>query len=269
MDYFSTAILAILQGLTEFLPISSSAHLIILPHWLGWEEQGLLVDVATHLGSLLAVLWYFRTEISNLGQKTAVALVQWKSNPESDYVLYIVVATLPVVIVGFVFMDLIEDQLRTIPVIGLTTIVFGLILWIADRTGRQTKTESDLSLRYAITIGLAQVLALIPGTSRAGVTITCALLIGFSRTAASRFSFLLSIPTIVGASVLTLSDALEKQLVIDWIELFIAIGVSFVVAYWCIALFLKFIEKIGLLPFVVYRLVLGGILLSSLWLISV
>jgi len=263
--YLAIVVVALLQGLTEFLPISSSAHLIILPHWLGWEEQGIIVDVAVHFGTLLAVVFYFRKHLTNLANATVQFVVHRQIDTDTKLVLNLIVATLPIVAFGYFMKDFVDTELRTIPTIAFATIGFGVLLWLADFKKKVVKDESVMTLTQALVIGCAQVLALIPGTSRSGITITCALVLGFSRTSSSRFSFLLAIPTISGAALLTFLDALQIANSVDWMELGIGIGVSFLTAYLCIDLFLRFVEKIGLLPFVLYRVILGSALLFSLW----
>lgn len=263
--YLAIVVVALLQGLTEFLPISSSAHLIILPHWLGWEEQGIIVDVAVHFGTLLAVVFYFRKHLTNIANATVRSVIHRQIDTDTKLVLNLIIATLPIVVFGYFMKDFVDTELRTIPIIAFATIGFGVLLWLADLNKNVVKDESVMTLTQALIIGFAQVLALIPGTSRSGITITCALLLGFSRTSSSRFSFLLAIPTISGAALLTFLDALQIANSVDWIELGIGIGVSFLTAYLCIDLFLRFVEKIGLLPFVLYRVVLGSALLFSLW----
>ena len=174
-------------------------------------------------------------------------------------------ATLPIVIVGWLSKELVETRFRSIVLIGFATLFFGLLLLVADRIGQRKKQDTDLTAWLATLIGLTQILALIPGTSRSGITITCALLLGFTRTAAARFSFLLAIPTIGAASVLTLVELMRANEPINWVALTIASGTSFIVAYLCIEFFLKLVEKIGMVPFVVYRALLGGGLLIWVW----
>ena len=245
--------------------MSSSAHAIVLPRWLGWEDQGLDFDVATHFGTLGAVLIYFRKKLAELSVASFQFVRTFEPSEDSRYASYLVLATFPIVIVGWLSKGLVETHFRSIVVIGAATLLFGLLLLVADRIGKRTKQESGLTVWFALLIGTAQVLALIPGTSRSGITITCALFLGFTRTAAARFSFLLAIPTIGAASVLTLTDLVRATEPVNWVALTIACITSFIAAYLCIDFFLKLVEKIGMVPFVVYRVLLGGGILVWLW----
>lgn len=261
MTLFEIIILAIVQGVTEFLPISSSAHLILPAELLGWISQGLAFDVAVHVGSLLAVIIYFRHDISNM----AVAWCRhgFTSNQTQDSKLawYVAIGTIPAVIIGFLLKDWIELNARTALVIACTTIIFGLLLWYADRAAQHRKSLTALTLKDTVIIGLAQAMALIPGTSRSGITMTAALMLGFDRESAARFSFLLSIPVILGAGTLATAELVASNESVDWSALMYGAAFSFVSAYLCIFLFLSFIARIGMLPFVLYRLGLGAVLL--------
>lgn len=261
MTTLEIIVLAIIQGITEFLPISSSAHLILPSILFGWKDQGLAFDVAVHVGSLLAVMVYFRADIARM-------LVAWfghgfSSNQTSDSRLawYVIIATVPAVIFGFTLKDYVEDYARSAAVIAATTIGFGLLLWYADAKAQLVKKLADMRWGGAVIIGLAQALAIIPGTSRSGITMTAALMLGFDREAAARFSFLLSIPTILGAGLLATRDLVESGITVDWLALGLGAGLSFISAYACISLFLAWISRLGMLPFVIYRLALGAILL--------
>ncbi|MEC4726662.1 undecaprenyl-diphosphate phosphatase [Shewanella sp. D64] len=260
MDTFQVIVLALIQGLTEFLPISSSAHLILPSQLFGWEDQGLAFDVAVHIGSLLAVVLYFRKEVVSLLTSWISSIFKGKQTDDSKLAWWIILATLPAVILGFTLKDLIEEYLRGPGVIAITTVVFGLLLWWADRMSRCELTEYQTGWKKALLIGFAQALALIPGTSRSGATITAALMLGLGREAAARFSFLMSIPVILGAALLMGKDLVESGHAIDYTSLALGILVSFVAAYVCIHLFLKIISRMGMTPFVIYRLALGAVL---------
>lgn len=197
MDTVQVVFLAIIQGLTEFLPISSSAHLILPSALLGWEDQGLAFDVAVHVGSLLAVLTYFRKDIRLLIVCWCRSLTGGQQTPESRLGWQIILATIPAGLAGLFLGDLIELHLRSIAVIAFTTIVFGILLGLSDKFSLRAKNLHQFTWRSALIVGCAQALALIPGTSRSGITITAALALGFDRIAAARFSFLLAIPVIV------------------------------------------------------------------------
>ena len=264
MDLLQALLLAIVQGVTEFLPISSSAHLILPAQVLGWPDQGLAVDVAVHLGSLCAVLVALRDEVLAMLAGALRSLRERRMNAEFRLGLLVVLATVPVIGAGLVLKELVETTLRSVAVIATTTIVFGGVLWFADRRaggGNEdagaARTEHDLGVRDAILIGLAQCLALVPGTSRSGITMTAGLLLGLSRQACARFSFLLSIPTIAGAAVLSTKDLLEAPVAVDWAGLAFGFAASAVAAWLCIRFFLALVDRVGFLPFVVYRLVLG------------
>lgn len=260
MDTFQVIVLALIQGLTEFLPISSSAHLILPSQLFGWEDQGLAFDVAVHIGSLLAVVLYFRKEVVSLLTSWIYSIFKGKQTDDSKLAWWIILATLPAVILGFTLKDLIEEYLRGPGVIAITTVIFGLLLWWADRMSRCELTEYQTGWKKALLIGFAQALALIPGTSRSGATITAALMLGLGREAAARFSFLMSIPVILGAALLMGKDLVESGHAIDYTSLALGILVSFVAAYVCIHLFLKIISRMGMTPFVIYRLALGAVL---------
>ena len=255
-------VLAIVQGVTEFLPISSSGHLILLPHFTGWPDQGLAFDVAAHLGSLVAVSVYFRKDIVVLARAWTRSLTNGVVDVEAKLAWGLLIATVPVGAVGLLLHDAIAAHFRTPQVIAVATILFGLFLWWADARGRRTRALDSLNLSDAILIGCAQALALIPGTSRSGVTMTAALAVGLTRHAAARFSFLLSIPVIVlagGLEFVQLSGQVEPQ---PWRELGYVVLLAGLSAYVCITAFLQFVERIGMLPFVLYRIGLG----LALWL---
>ncbi len=262
IDWLQVWVLALLQGLTEFLPISSSAHLILPSQLLGWPDQGLAFDVAVHLGSLAAVVFYFRLRLLALARGWRQQLVTGERNADGDQVWMLALATLPAALLGWLGSDVIAAHLRSDAVIATTTIIFGLLLGAADRFGARQLVA--ISWRAALLIGLAQALALIPGTSRSGITITAALLLGYRRETAAEFSFLLAIP-IIALSGLYLAAGLWQQGATDWLLLFTAAAISALAALACIALFMRWIERLGLWPFVVYRLLLGAVLV---WLMA-
>jgi len=253
--------LALLQGLTEFLPISSSAHLILLPLLSSWEDQGLAFDVAVHIGSLTAVVWYFRRELITMTKDWSQSVVQRQTVGESRLAWAVLLGTIPVGLAGLLFHDIISGQLRSPLVIAATTIGFGLLLGWADWRAKQNRNEHSLSWGDVAFVGMAQAIALIPGTSRSGITMTAGLLLGLDRAAAARFSFLLSIPVIVLSGGLETIKLIQAEAVVDWVALLLATSLSALAAYLCIYLFLKLISRIGMWPFVIYRLVLGTVLL--------
>lgn len=261
MDTVQTIILALLQGLTEFLPISSSAHLILPSQIFGWGDQGLAFDVAVHVGTLAAVVLYFRKDLSAMFNAWCRSLLERQATEESRLAWFVIIGTIPAGLAGVMANTLIENYLRSTLVIAVATIVFGIFLYIAERFGRRTREIGQLNLSDVLLIGLAQALSLIPGTSRSGITITAALALGLSRTAAARFSFLLSIPVIAAAGLLKLMELSQLGEAVDWGALMVGTAVAFVSAYVCIDWFLTMIERIGLVPFVIYRLILGVVLL--------
>lgn len=263
MSTFEIIILALIQGLSEFLPISSSAHLILPSQLLGWHDQGLAFDVAVHVGSLLAVLCYFRKEVLQLTVGWGQSL-SGKVNDDGKLAWMIILATIPVIIVGFLVKDYVEGWLRSGYVIATTTIVFGVLLYWADRVAMRQTQSVELTWKKALIIGLAQVAAIIPGTSRSGVTMTAALFLGISREKSARFSFLLSIPTILGAGTILTYKLVTGEHPVNWEELLYGVVLSFISAYICITLFLKWISTLGMTPFVIYRLILGIVIFAIL-----
>ena len=259
MDIIQTIILAIIQGLTEFLPISSSAHLILVSDLSDWSDQGIAFDVALHLGTLLAVLYYFRAEIFDMVKAKHFTSMD---NAINSQLGIIVISTLPIVLVGGLFNDFVTENLRTSMVIALASIFFGIILYLADTNQQQRSQVVNLSLKLGLIIGLFQVLALIPGTSRSGITIAAGLFLGLSRVEASRFSFLLAIPVIIAASVLQSYELLTNdQISINYMNFILGITISSFVAFLTIQWFLELVSRIGMLPFVIYRVLLGLIII--------
>lgn len=254
--------LAVIQGLTEFLPISSSAHLI-LPSQLieDFPDQGPLIDVAVHVGSLIAVMLYFRSDVKRLFAGIP-DLLRLRMSDDSRLLAYLVLATVPTIAVGgLLYVTGAVDFLRNAEVIAWATILFGLLLFESDRIGMRFKAIDDLTFKGALVIGAAQVLALVPGTSRAGITMTAGRFLGYERSEAARFSMLLSIPTIAAFGLLaglelarTGENALQASAVT-------ALVLSFAAAYASIWLFMSWVNRIGFAPFVIYRLLLGGALL--------
>ncbi|ARM85155.1 undecaprenyl-diphosphatase [Marinobacter salarius] len=265
MELWHIIVLAVIQGLTEFLPISSSAHLILPSQVFGWPDQGLAFDVAVHVGTLAAVIWYFRAEVGRLTVAWVGDTVRGRVGQDSGLAWAVIAGTIPAGLAGLLLNDFIETSLRSGLVIAVSTIGFGLVLWWSDAVGRRNRDLPALTMKDAVIIGVAQALALIPGTSRSGITITAALFLGFGREAAARFSFLLSIPLILAAGLLKTLELVEQGGATDWAAIALGAALSFVSAVVCIHLFLKFLERLGLMPFVIYRLVLGLLLLVVLW----
>ncbi|MDN2664045.1 undecaprenyl-diphosphate phosphatase [Psychromonas sp. 14N.309.X.WAT.B.A12] len=260
MSFLEVIVLALIQGLTEFLPISSSAHLLLPSVLLGWQDQGLAFDLVLNIGTLAAVVLYFHKDLRNMSLAWCNSIKHKQTTPDSKLAWWIIWATIPAALIGFFGKDYIELYLRSGYVVAATTVFFGLLLWWADAKAVQVKTEYQTGLKGAIFLGCAQALALIPGTSRSGITITAGLMLGLTRNAAARFSFLMSVPIISMASGYDLLKFILSDQYVDWGALMLGAGVSFISAILCIHFFLILLNKVGMLPFVIYRLILGAAL---------
>ncbi len=265
MEWWQAVVLAILQGITEFLPVSSSAHLILPSQLLGWPDQGLAFDVAVHVGTLLAVTLYFRHDIVNLIKGFVQSTFLKTPNQDGQLAWWIIIATLPAGLFGLALNGFISEYLRHAAVIASTTIIFGLLLLVADKRKNLTKTLANMPMSHALYIGFAQALALIPGTSRSGITITMALFLGYDRNQAARFSFLISIPLILLAGAYKTYEMITIANPIPWSYIFMGAFVSCISAYICIHYFLKLIEQLSMMPFVIYRLALGAFLFFAVF----
>ncbi|MBO1416984.1 undecaprenyl-diphosphate phosphatase [Streptomyces sp. FH025] len=265
IDWFHGAVLGLIQGLTEFLPVSSSAHLRVFSALLGWDDPGAAFTAVTQLGTEAAVLIYFRRDIASIVRTWALSLFRpaLRSDPDARMGWFVIIGTLPIGILGKLFQDSIETHLRDLRIIGTTLIVFGLILALADRTRavRHARPITDLTLPHAAAYGFAQALALIPGVSRSGGTISAGLLLGYSREAAARYSFLLAIPAVLASGTLELFKIGEGPAP-AWGPTILATVIAFVVGYAVISWFLKYISRRSFLPFVVYRVLLGVLIIG-------
>lgn len=257
-------VLAIVQGITEFLPISSSGHLILVPTLTGWPDQGLAMDVSVHVGTLVAVLLYFREDTKGLFLAAIGAVGVGRARRATENTIYgklfwaLVIATIPAVLFGLVVkVSGLADLMRGAALIATTSIVFGVLLYWADKKGAVEKSLERMAVKPALIIGFAQVLALIPGTSRAGVTMTAARYLGFSRQEAARFSMLLSIPTILGAGVLLGKDIADEGSPIVWLDAAFGAGLSCLAALAAIHFLMKWLEHASMTIFVIYRVLLG------------
>lgn len=260
MDFIQILVLSLVQGITEFLPISSSAHLILVPELLGWTDQGVAFDVATHIGTLAAILIYFFSDIRTLVTAGLRSLTgTW--NHDAKLAWCVVIGTIPVVIAGLLAKDWIEHYARNATLLASTSIIFGLLLGLADWKGRGRRETAAIGWKDAILVGLAQAVALIPGTSRSGITITAGLALGLTRTAASRFSFLLSIPTILASATLVTRDLIKSPDLVPWGTLLLGATLSGISAYLCIHYFMRLLDRFGMMPYVIYRILLGAFLL--------
>jgi undecaprenyl-diphosphatase len=261
MTMLQIVVLSLIQGLTEFLPVSSSAHLILGSRLFDWSDQGLVFDVATHLGTLFAVLFYFRLELRELCRAWYRPLQTDAQVRRRALGKYLLLASIPVIVVGWFASSWIEANLRDVKVIAVSTLVFGIALWAADAFCGRRRDLAGMRLAPAVAIGIAQVLALIPGASRSGVTMTMGRVMGFSADASARFSFLLSIPVIAAAGGYGLLRMLNEDIPLDWLVFGLAVVFSALAGWVCIAAFLALLKRFGLLPFVLYRLFLGVLLL--------
>jgi undecaprenyl-diphosphatase len=265
MLIFQIIVLALIQGITEFLPISSSGHLLLVPALTGWPDQGLLTDVMVHMGSFLAVVVYFWRDCVNL-TFGLIDLVRGKVTGWGKLALLIILGTIPAVLFGL-FLDKIGfmEMVRQMPeVVAWNAILFGLLLYLCDRYGLSNRRMSDMTWMPALIIGVAQAIAIIPGTSRSGITMTAARALGFERPEAARFAFLLGIPAIAGAGILKLGDAVASGESITFGMLLTA-ALTFFVALGTITVLMKLVRHMSFLPFAVYRVILGVVLLALIY----
>ena len=269
MPFLQILILAAIQGITEFLPISSSGHLILVPNFTGLRDQGLMMDVAVHVGTLMAVMLYFWRDIFGMATASSRVFRQMADHREFDAEFWLfcklIIATLPVILVGFYVNKYLGTNLRTLEIIGWTTLCFGVLLFIADKINMTVRKMQHISFHGALFIGLMQAIALIPGTSRAGITMTAARFLGVERQDAARFSLLLSIPTIIGAGALKgyeLSQSANTVLINDVLML---AGLSFLFALVAISLLMVWLRRASFTPFVIYRILLGAVLISIVY----
>jgi undecaprenyl-diphosphatase len=257
-------VIAVVQGITEFLPISSSGHLILVPYILHWPDQGQFVDVMVHVGTLFAILIYFWRDVWRI-TLGGLELFKGKVTNEGKLAIYIVLATIPAVAFGLFLKKFgFGDLDRNVAVVAWNTILYGLLMLVADMIGPQDRTIANMTLKSALVIGVAQALALIPGTSRSGVTMTAGRFLGFTRPDSARFSFLLGIPAIAGAGVLTVGEALAAGDTITMDAVYCA-ALTFLAGLAAIAFLMALLRRISFLPFVLYRMALGGFLLVMLY----
>ena len=264
-DLFLSFILGLIQGLTEFLPVSSSAHLLFPNLLFGTNDLGLSFDIAVHTGTLVAVIYYFRSELTSMTVAVFTNTENVLGHRKLSYQL--ILATLPIVFFGLFASDLVNNNRDSIENIALANIIFAALLLLAYKFSSRSKELIQLSVLAAIFIGFFQVFALFPGASRSGTAITAALLIGLNLKDASRFAFLLAIPTILGALVFLLKDMMSFDGSIDLLPMFIGLITSMVFAFITIKYFLAFVERIGMYPFVIYRVFLGALLVLLIWVV--
>ena len=266
MPFIQSIVLAAVQGITEFLPVSSSGHLILVPKLTGWPDQGLAIDVAVHVGTLAAVMLYFWRDIGGIAGAVLRAGGQMANqrplDQEISLLIKLIIATLPVVVAGYWVNETInEDLLRSVKIIGWTTLGFGLFLWLADKSNMTIRRMEHITYGGALVIGLFQILALLPGTSRAGITMTAARFLGVECQDAARFSLLLSIPVIIAAGSLKGWELFRSgnQVLID--DALTVGGLAFLFALVAIAFLMFWLKRASFTPFVVYRVILGAALL--------
>ena len=261
MDLIQAIILAIVQGLSEFLPISSSGHLILVPHFAGWPDQGLPFDVAVHVGTLFAVVTYFRRQLFAMARAWFGSFAGRRLTPDARLAWCVLLGTIPIGLAGLLFAGWIEDNLRNPLFVAGTLSGFGLLMWLADRFGRQQRDEYSVGWRDALLIGGAQAFSLMPGTSRSGVTMTLGRSLGLTRAAAARFSFLLAVPGIGLAGAYEGLQLLQAPAgAVDWPVMALGVAVSAATGYLCIHWLLKVIGRIGLAPFALYRIALAALI---------
>lgn len=256
-------VLAIVQGLTEFLPVSSSGHLVLVPSIFAWTDQGLAFDVAVHFGSLIAVCIYFREDVAGLLRGVAAILTGNIKANDAHLVWCLGFGTIPAAIAGLAFVGWIAANLREPMVLVYTLAGYGVLMAAADRFAATKKSIADVGILDGVLIGFAQALALIPGTSRSGVTITAGRLLGFARQDAARFSFLLSVPVILLATIYEAVILITGDAPVAWNNLLVAVLITAVVAYISIEFFMRFVSRIGLMPFAIYRILLAAVIIYA------
>ena len=264
MEYLHIAVLALIQGITEFLPISSSGHLVLVPVFTGWQDQGMVIDVAAHVGTAGAVILYFWRDLWAMAVGLA-RMLKGRRDPGAPLAGYIVVGTIPAVIAGFLLNYYIGDGLRLLEIIAWTIPGYGLLLLISDKVGLTVRRVEHLGVSDAILIGCAQALALVPGTSRSGITITAARLLGMERTDAARFSMLLSIPANLGAGTLKGMDLYASGDAALTNAALLAAAASLVVGLFAIWILMSWVRRSTFTVFAVYRFLLGGFLLAMVY----
>ena len=265
LSWLQAIVLGISQGLTEFLPISSTAHTLIVSKLLGWPDPGAAFTAVTQVGTELAVVIYFRQDIARILKAWFASLTKKteRANPDAKMGWSVIIGTIPIGIAGLAFKSSIETTARNLWLVAATLIVMGILLGLADRYARHTKSEADINTKNAVLFGLGQALALIPGVSRSGATITAGLAMGFRRDVAARYSFLLAIPAVFASAALTAGD-ISSDSFVNWPATIVATIVAFVVGYFVIASLMKYLQTRTFLPFVIYRIALGTLLMVLL-----
>jgi len=261
VDFLQVVVLAIVQGITEFLPISSSGHLILVPQLFGWDDQGLAFDAAIHIGTLAAIVVYFRVQLGHMASAWLRSVTHRELTADARLGWAVLWGTIPVGLCGLAFSDFIEKNFRSPLLVATTLSLYGIALWVADRLGRRVRDEYTVNWRDVLLIGVAQALALVPGTSRSGITMTAGLSLGLTREAAARFSFLLAVPGTALAAMLECWKMYHAAVAVDWQAVILGIVLAAASGFLCIHFLLRFIQRIGMLPFTLYRLLLAGFIL--------
>ncbi len=264
MNFVQIIVLALIQGITEFLPISSSGHLILVPALTGWPDQGVVTDMVTHLGTLLAVIVYFWSDVRAM-LRGVTDTVQREATRDSRLLLNVLIGTVPILVVGLIMKSThLDDHIRSTVLVACNAIVFGVLLYVFDAFGLARRNVADMTWKTSLIIGAAQALSLSPGTSRSGITMTAARGLGFGRSEAARFSFLLSIPANGAASVLVIADAIGSGGTITGAVVFTGV-LTFFVALGTITVLMRMVRHVSFLPFAIYRVVLGVVLLAAIY----
>ena len=265
LSWLQAIVLGISQGLTEFLPISSTAHTLVVSRLLGWPDPGAAFTAVTQVGTELAVVIYFRNDIARILKAwfSSLTKADQRSNPDAKMGWYVIIGTIPIGVAGLAFKSSIETTARNLWLVAASLIFMGVLLGLADRYAKHTKSEADLNTKNAILFGLGQALALIPGVSRSGATITAGLAMGYKRDVAARYSFLLAIPAVFASAALTAGDIASDDFV-NWPATIVATIVAFIVGFMVIAGLMKYLQTRTFMPFVVYRIVLGSVLIVLL-----
>ncbi|MEM7295150.1 MAG: undecaprenyl-diphosphate phosphatase [Pseudomonadota bacterium] len=261
MVLYTLVLVALIQGLTEFLPVSSTGHLALVPLITGAPYQGVVIDAAAHVGTLAAVVTYFWREVS-MAASGVPAVLRGRIDTQASWLaLCLLVATVPVVTFGALLkLSGAADALRTLEIVGWATLLFGLLLWVADRRGRDDRSDTRWSLRHAVTLGLWQAVALIPGASRSGIVITGARFAGYDRVSAARLSMLMSVPTIIASGLLAGADVIGGQ--VDWADALAVVILSAIAGFIALGLMMRFLKSYSYTPYVLYRIGLGTFLLA-------
>lgn len=267
MPLFHLILVAVIQGLTEFLPVSSSGHLILLPHLTGLEDQGQVIDVAVHVGTLFAVILYFHKDMRLVFSGLSRLMRGRVDTDGARLVIHLLVASVPVIAFGLILkLTGLSDMLRSVAVIGWAMLIFGILLYFADQAGAENRTEKDWNIQDAMVIGVWQAVALIPGTSRSGITITGARFLGYARYDAAKLSMLMSVPTIIASGVFLTGEAAYMSDLGVMRDGAIAAGFAFIAALLALSLMMRLLRSISFTPYVIYRVVLGLFLLSIAYL---